>query len=69
MTSCVRIWEIANNGLVQTASARGNFGILARHKRVVVVSASSCRTRRWGGGTTQALALYLSNNHNQVVMN
>jgi hypothetical protein len=41
--------------LVLTMPARGSFGIIARHKGVVVISASSCRTRRVHGRTSEAL--------------
>jgi hypothetical protein len=46
----------ANKGLVLTMPARRSFSIIARHKSWVVVSALFCRTGRWHGRTTQALA-------------
>jgi hypothetical protein len=54
---------MANKALVLTMPARGSFYIRARHKGLAVVSASSCRTRRWHGRTMQALWLLCSNDH------
>jgi hypothetical protein len=45
--------------MVLTQPARGSFEIIARRKRLVVVSASSCRTRRWHGRTMQAFGFFL----------
>jgi hypothetical protein len=40
--------------LPDTAPARGNFGIRARHTGFVAIQALFCRTRRGRGCTTQA---------------
>jgi hypothetical protein len=46
---------MANKALVLTMPARGNFGILTRHKGLLVLLAAYYRTRRWHGRTMQAL--------------
>ncbi len=47
----------ANKRLVLTMPACRSFGIRARHNSWVVVPASFCRSRRWHGRTSEALAL------------
>ncbi len=55
--------------MVLTMPARPSFSIRARHKNWVVVSASYCRSGRWHGRTSEALALhrYYSNSHNRAI--
>ena len=39
--------RIANKQMVLTLPARSSFRIIARHKRLVLASASFCRSGRW----------------------
>ncbi len=49
------VWP--NKRLVLTMPARRSFSIRARHKSWVVVFASFCRSGRWHGRTSEALAV------------
>ncbi len=54
------VWP--NKRLVLTMPARRSFSIRARHKNWVVNFASFCRSGRWHGRTSEALALQFDNN-------
>jgi hypothetical protein len=51
-------WTPSNKRLVLTMPARRSFSIIARYKRFVVTLALFCRSGRWHGRTSEALALF-----------